>query len=279
MKGIGIFLSLLMWLVTSVSGQEPGSASRWWEPYEGKEAAGPFVLGFWRFDEESAVGKDSSSHGLEGNLRGATWSAGGRFGEGCLRGGPGYPVIDDPHGFVVKRSPILSPGGAFSLEMWLHPDSSEERFPPEVSPVLADCKYVPDNHTGFIWTLTRQSKSGARHLQLEIGLGARSERWFSDPLELTPEKWHHLAFTYDGTGTVAFYLDGEEIGRSTRTGAGSMAAAIRDLSLGDRIGSLYHGFPGQIDEIRFSEGVREFRPVRVSTEAERPAFLRLSEGA
>ncbi len=258
---------------------ENEKASRWWEPYLGDEASDSRVLGLWRFDSEESVGADSGPHGIGGVLRGASWSERGRFGKGCLRGGAGYPVIDDPHGFVVKRSPILSPGGAFTLEMWLRPDAGEEAFPVEVSPVLADCKYVRENHSGFTWTLLRQSKAGTRQFQLEIGLGARTERWFSDPLELEMGSWHHVAFTYDGMGAVEFYLDGAAIGRSIRPGAGSMAAAIRDLSLGDRIGSLYHGFPGLIDEIRFSDGVREFRPSRVTTESERPAFLRMSAGA
>ncbi len=283
MRPVFLLLGTLITSALSLSpvrgAPENGKASRWWEPYEGAEANGPDVLGFWRFDEEQAVGKDSGPHELEGVLRGASWSGERRFGKGGLRGGAGYPVIDDPHGFIVKRSPFLSPDGAFSLEMWLRPDAGEDAFPPEVSPVLADCKYVRDNHSGFTWTLLRQSKAGTRQFQLEIGLGARTERWYSEPLKLDAEAWQHVAFTYDGIGTVTFFLDGAEIGRSIRPGAGSMAAAIRDLSLGDRNGSLYHGFPGLIDEIRFSKGVREFRPTRVTTEAERPAFLRMSEGA
>ena len=259
--------------------QDGAAASRWWERYENDEANGPRVLGFWRFDSEEEVGKDDSSQGNAGVLRGATWSTEARFGGGSLRGEAGHPLKDEPSGFRVARSPVLSPGGAFTLEMWVKPEAGEEAFPPEVSPVLADCKYVGDNHTGFTWTLQRQSKAGTRQFKLELGLGARSERWYSEPLVLVPGRWHHLAFTYDGTGTVTFFVDGAEAGRQSRPGAGSMAAAIRDLHLGDRVGSLYHGFPGWIDEIRLTDGLREFRPVRVTTEAERPVFRRMAEAA
>ncbi len=271
--------SLLTWCFSSPAVTADPGASRWWEPYGGDEVSGPGVLGFWQFDDRESVGTDSGPHGLEGALRGGEWSEQGRFGGGCLRSGAGHPVTDEPHGFVVERSPILSPGGAFTLEMWLRPDAGAEAFPPEVAPVLADCKYVRDNHSGFTWTLLRQSQAGTRQFQLEMGMGVRSERWYSEPLSLEVETWQHVAFTYDGIGTVTFFLDGAEIGRATRAGAGSMAAAVRDLSLGDRGGSLYHGFPGRIDEIRFSEGVREYSPIRLETRAARPAFLRMSKDA
>ncbi|HRQ90348.1 MAG TPA: LamG domain-containing protein, partial [Bacteroidia bacterium] len=251
------------------SADEP--SSRWWEAYAGAEANGPKVLAFWRFDSEAEAGADASSKGMAGKLAGAKWHPEGRFG-GCLESAAGWPVGDERHAFVVPRSPALSPTGAFTLEMWLRAKPVEE-FAAELRPVLADSKYVPDNHSGFLWSISPAQGDGQRRFSLAIGLGDRSEYWYSDHFHLTPGEWRHAAFTYDGRGTTVFWLDGAEIGRSTKT-AGSMSAAIRDLSLGDRLGSNYNGFPGWIDEIRFSEGVREFRPVRLDTEAARPAFRR-----
>ncbi|MEX2578836.1 MAG: LamG-like jellyroll fold domain-containing protein [Verrucomicrobiales bacterium] len=277
MKSSLLLLAALASLNVTPALAEP-SASRWWEAYGGDEAEGPGVLGFWRFDTEATAEKDSSGRGVDGNLRGATWHPEGKFG-GCLEGGVGHPVADTHHGFVVPRAPALSPEGAFTLEMWLRPDEREEALPPEVQSVLADSKYVRDNHGGFMWTLMPESKDGTRRFQLEIGLGARSERWFSEAFRLGEGEWRHVAFTYDGRGTTAFFVDGSEIGRMNQPGAGPMAAAVRDLSLGDRSGSLHHGFPGRFDEVRLSEGVREFRPVRLETEAARPTFPRMAEGA
>lgn len=272
-----------MWIVVlavvlapaSVLQADESTASRWWEPYAGAEATGSRVLGFWRFDEEKNPGADSGPHALAGKPRGAEWTAEGRFG-GALRGGAGVPVVDEPHGFLVPRSPALSPGGGFTLEMWVRPNGAAEAFPAETQPVLADSKYVRDSHAGFQWGLTRESKAGTRRFQLAIGLGSRTERWYSEPFALREEEWQHWAFTYDGQGAVVFLLDGEEIGSNHHPGAGPMAAAVRDLSIGDRLGSNYHGFPGLFDEVRLSDGVRAFHPVRLDTEAARPVYRRMA---
>ncbi|NLT71038.1 MAG: hypothetical protein GXX91_10130 [Verrucomicrobiaceae bacterium] len=252
------------------------SASRWWAPAVGAEVNGPKVLGFWRFDSEAEVGADASSKGATGRLAGAKWHPEGRFDGGALESAAGFPVIDERHAFVVPRDAAPAPGGAFTLEMWLKAKAAED-FPAEVQPVLADSKYVRDNPSGFQWGLSRAGGDGQRRFSLEIGLGVRSERWYSETFALPPGEWRHAAFSYDGRGTVVFWLDGKEIGRTTKSAAGTMASAIRELSLGDRLGSNYHGFPGWIDEIRFSEGVLEFRPVRLDTEATKPAFLRFDE--
>ncbi len=252
-------------------------ASRWWEAYAGEEANGPKVLGFWRFDTEAEAGADASSKGAEGRLAGAKWHPEGRFG-GCLESAAGHPVVDERHAFLVPRSPASSPSGAFTLEMWLRPKTDEE-FLPELRPVLADSKYTRDNHSGFQWALSSADRDGRRRFSVEIGLGGRSKSWYSDFFGLTPDAWHHVAFSYDGAGGVVFWLDGAEIGRSADASAAAMAAATRELSLGDRLGSNYHGFPGWIDEVRLSEGLRSFRPLRLETEATRPAFRRFDGGA
>jgi len=257
---------------------EPGNASRWWEPYEGAEAEGPQILGYWRFESEESVGVDRSGRGAEGALAGAIWSPEGRFGAGALESFAGHPVQDKRHAFVVPRAAAPSPASAFTLEMWLRPKPAED-FPASLRPVLADTKYVRDHHAGFQWTLHPESGGGLRRFSVEIGLGQRSEVWHSEPFLLPPGEWRHAALSYDGAGTVVFWLDGAEIGGGSKPAAGAMAAATRDLSIGDRLGSNYHGFPGWIDEVRFSSVAREFRPLGTLTEATRPAFLRFAEDA
>jgi len=50
--------------------------------------------------------------------------------------------------------------------------------------------------------------------------------------------------------------------------------AANPLSIGDRIGSYYHGFPGFIDQVRISTGAREFRRLRLEQVSERRVFVR-----
>ena len=252
------------------------TALRWWQPYTDAEADGEHVLGFWNFDRKDDY-SDKSRHQHQGTHRGAKWNAKGKFG-GCLESSVGYPVIDGSHSWHVKRSPTLSPAGAFTIEMWLKPKGGDD-FPDAAAPSLLDMKYVPTNHTGFMLNLSRSNKGGPRSFSLEMGLGSRSEHWYSRPVTMEPGEWRHLAVTYDGKGTTSFYLDGNDIGTTYKEGAGSMAAAVRDLAIGDRIGSLYRGFPGMIDEVRITSGVRELQALGLTPELSSFSFLRMSKDA
>ncbi|QDV66861.1 hypothetical protein Poly24_05490 [Rosistilla carotiformis] len=252
------------------------AAVRWWAPYA--DASEPEVLGLWKFDGDGdAFTNDASSHQHKGTLRGAKQSAEGRFG-GCLETAAGYPINDKSHSLHVAQSPVLSPSGAFTVEMWLRAKEGEE-FPAKYAAVLLDMKYVPDNHTGFMFSLSPGRAAGTRSLHLEIGGGRESTHWYSVPFPMEAGIWRHVAFTYDGIGTAEFFVDGSTVGRSTNATAGPMAAAIRPLSIGDRIGSLYRGFPGFIDEVRITSGVREFQPFSFVPESERFVFQRMSESA
>ncbi len=253
-------------------------AVQWWKEYSGPEANGPTVLGYWNFDGgETEFLKDSSSHNHRATVRGAKPSPAGRFG-GCLESSAGYPVIDESHSIHIANSPVLSPRGAFTIEMWIR-GKDEDLFPPEVRPVLMDMKYIPGNHTGFMFSMTQEAGDGTRQFSMTIGLGGRSETWYSHPFQLKKEQWQHIALTYDAAGTMAFYLDGSELNRSTSEGAGAMAPSTRQLSIGDRSGSLYNGFPGFIDEVRITQGVREFRPIRFESTVGRFVAVRMSPQA
>ncbi len=254
------------------------TAVRWWEPYSGASATGPDVLGLWKFDgDEASMAVDSSSHQLKGMLKGAKQSPNGRFGE-CLESSAGYPVIDESHAVHVSRSPILSPNAGFTVEMWIRAKVDDD-IPKTYAPVLMDMKYVRGNHTGFMLSLTRARSKGTRELAVEIGTGADSFRWYSLPFQADTQAWQHVAFTYDGVGTVEFFVNGAATGRSTNPAAGAMAAAVRNLSIGDRMGSNYRGFPGYMDEVRITKGVREFRPVRFAPEMDRFVFRRMDDDA
>lgn len=254
------------------------TAVRWWEPYSGAAATGPDVLGLWKFDgDETSFTIDSSSHKHPGVLSGAKQSPQGRFGQ-CLESAAGYPVADVSHALRVSHSSNLSADAAFTVEMWIRQKDSAE-FPENYSPVLVDMKYVPGSHTGFMLTLTPASSTGTRELALEIGTGAASFHWYSLPFPLDAEIWKHVAFTYDAKGTVEFFVNGAATGRATKSAAGSMAAAVRDLTIGDRSGSLYRGFPGYIDEVRITKGIREFGPVKFVPDMDRFVVRRMAKDA
>ena len=264
-----------MWLVSIAGGQN--SVGRWWKPYSGEDAEGPRVLGFWRFDSAGeGLATDTSSYAHQAVAAGATWSADGRYG-GCMEGGAGFPVHDTGHAIHVRHSATLSPARAFSAEMWIRPKDADE-FLDTLSPVLFDSKYVFYEHQGMMWSLTR-AVGQRRRMALELGLGDHSDTWYSHPVRLVPKKWHHVAFTYDAKGTVTFFFDGAVVGQVHHEKAGPMEPAKRPLSIGDRLGANYRGFPGWIDEVRIVAGAIDYRPVRLTFAHDRLVIRRQPSGA
>ena len=249
-------------------------AEPWQTPYTGEDATGAHVIAFWNFDGEGETVPDAAGHGHDGTLAGAQRTPDGRFGAG-LESFPGWPVEDVRHAVRVPDAPALSPRGAFTAELWLRPSEAFAGYP---EAFLLDKKYVA--HDDFQWILGAPDKSGNRHMRVVLGFGEDSDTWYSaGGLPYTPGTWYHVAFTYDGAGTVQFLLNGRSIGGATKPGRGPVHPGAHGLSIGDRIGSLYHGFPGAIDEVRLTEGVREFRPLVVTATHRRTAYQRMEPGA
>ncbi|WP_197231755.1 LamG domain-containing protein [Novipirellula artificiosorum] len=266
----------LFYFTLTISATAPVQ-SQWYRGYDGDDATADSVLGLWKFDgDQQSFAKDSSSHQHSAVLRGGEFNANGRFG-GCLESHAGYPIVDESHGIHVQSSPVLSPTVPFSVEMWVKP-KSEDEFLAKLRPVLLDSKYIPGNPTGMKFGLTN-AKDDGRRMSVEIGLGERSETWYSPPLLFAADRWQHIAFHYDARGVVSFFVDGSQVGQVVKPGAGSMAVSQRPLSIGDRIGSLYSGFPGLIDEVRITSGTVEFRPFAFQTDSARLVFLRMDSDA
>jgi len=241
-------------------------------PYTGEDATGDQVVALWQFDGGAELA-DVSGHGHDLTLNGGEVVPEGRFG-GALRSGAGWPLVDDPHQAVAQPSPDFTPKGAFTVEMWI-------QAAPELSsdyPVafLLDNRYV--DKTGIQFTLGSESGSG-RALGMEMGFGADTAIWRSKPLVYEPGVWHHIAFTYDGAGTGRFFVDGTSQGGATSPERGSVAPGVKRLMIGDRVGSLYHGFPGLIDQVRICQGALEFRPGGFEVTSVRRVFQRMEPDA
>ncbi|MEQ1861642.1 MAG: LamG domain-containing protein [Chthoniobacteraceae bacterium] len=239
-----------------------------WQPgYTGADANGPHVLGYWRFDGDA---KDSSGKANDLKLDGALISPNGKR-DGALESFPGWPVEDKRHAAVTTKT-TLSPKGAFSVELWF---ATKPELTPELSPVLIDKKYVA--HSDYQFRLTTGDKAGTRRLQVILGFGNDSDTLNSEPFQAAPGMWQHVAFTYDAAGTMRFFRNGAPIGIVRKPGRGAVVAGKHQLSIGDRVGSNYAGFPGFIDEVRICDGALEFRPIAVSFEAERWTWLRMEK--
>ncbi len=265
--GRGVSLAvILVTIAADVRAQEP-LAQPWKSEYSGANSSGPHVIGHWRFEPPDFT-KDSGSRGLMSKLDGAVAVQNGKFG-GALESFPGWPIEDKHHSLVVTDHPALTPAGAFTAEMWIQakPDLEKASLA-----YLLDKKYA--SHTEYQWLLGVPEKSGARRLIVNLGFGTDSESFVTDALLFAPGVWHHVAFSYDAAGTVRFFRNGSSVGTVSHPGRRAVAAGSHGLSIGDRVGSSYGGFPGYIDEVRVCNGALEFSPALIELSVERTVWIR-----
>lgn len=255
-------LLLIPCLVSAATLQET-----WETGYTKTDASGPQVLGYWKFDAEAAL-KDGSGNSHDLTLQGAKTTDAGKFG-GALESFPGFPMEDKKHAALTANKPALSPKGAFTLEMWIKPKAdwlATQRC------YLLDKKYV--DHTDYAWQITDADKSGSRRLFVTLGFGAESKAIYSEPVQLGTD-WQHVAFVYDGAGDGQFYRNGSRIGGLKLAGYGAITPGTKALSIGDRIGSNYGGFPGFIDELRICEGALRFERASLAITTPRTVWRRM----
>lgn len=268
-----VLLFLSLGSVTSLSAADPESFALqepWQSLYTHENAIGPHVLGLWTFDG-SEPGADLSGNDHLATFNGAEIESQGKFGA-AMRSFPGFPVEDKRHNAFVKNSPKLSPRGAFTLEMWIKPEADIKKAK---TAYLLDKKYV--SHTDYQLIVNPAGRTGTRTLRAVLGFGDFSETWYSNPLQLNPDNWYHIVFMYNGAGRGRFLVNGLPHGDKTVASVGAITPGTRPLTIGDRNGSNYGGFPGLIDQVRISSGELEFRPVRFDRLTQRSCYIRMEQ--
>ncbi|MGB0579698.1 MAG: LamG domain-containing protein, partial [Limisphaerales bacterium] len=240
-------------------------------PYRGPAANGAHVLGYWTFDSEDDL-RGQSRHRHPFRLQGAKRTTGKT--EGGIESFPGYPVSTEKHSAVVSHHPALSPQGKFTIEMWIKP---KPEFVPTLQAFLVDKKYVA--HQDYQWTLSPANGQGQRRMRVNLGFGRDSASFTSQFADYSTNDWTHVAFNYDGAGKVTFFHNGALNGQDTQTQRGAIYPGKYELSIGDRRGSNYGGFPGYIDQVRICSGALEFRPLVAEFISERDTFIRMEKGA
>lgn len=262
--------ALLIPVATAAPKPGAGLCELWQSPYTGADASGEHVIALWQFNAGEET-KDTSGRSHALTLQGAVISQSGKFGP-CLESFRGHPVEDKQHAAVAANHPGLTPKGAFTVEMWIQPKPELADY---AEAFLLDKKYVA--HSDYQFTLSAADKGGQRRLNMRLGFGGDSEDYLSEPAKYEAGAWYHVAFTYDGAGAGRFYRDGAAFGGATRAGRAGIAAGSHPLSIGDRVGSYYHGFPGFISQVRLCQGVLEFRPAALAFASDRTSFVRLEK--
>jgi hypothetical protein len=237
------------------------------------------TIALWHLDSDAPTADDSGQgHILKVRSPQTQFIADGRK-SGALQIGNGK--ADKAQGVTTPDADTLTPKGAFTIEMWIQPDASLAQ---RKVAYLLDKKYVntpgrANAHNDYMLLLS-QASPGKFVVEANLGFGLDTATGRSTPVELKAGKWHHLAFTYDGQGNAALYLDDIEIGKAQWKGRGSVSNGKQPLVIGDRVASSYQSFPGRIDEVQLTSMVVPFaaKAILDSTDS-RTAFYRMEKDA
>ncbi len=276
-----ILVAVAMWAGNTVLGQEEGGEP-WNRLYTGEDATGPRVIALWQFLPGKEA-EDSSGNGRTLALRGTSRFLPDGVVGGALEAFPGGADNDRPQGAMVKSQPDLSPSGAFTLEMWIKPKAEIADYP---TVFLIDKKYyhyakdLPQANWDYCLYLVRLG-NGKHALTASLGFGEDSVWAKSEPVTFEIGTWRHVAFTYSGSGVFRFFVDGRPVGRIAHEGRGAIAPGKHPLVIGDRVGSIYNGFPGFISQVRISKGIVPVfsGSLEASAATGRTVFRRMEENA
>lgn len=174
-------------------------------------------LALWHLDEGSGtVVRDSLPSQWNGTFTGAPKWADGKFGKALICDGHTWVNIGD-----ASKKPLTN---AVSLSLWVKPSDL-------AGAALAD--------KGNACALG-MGDGGVLAFKINGVDGKERYHCPADIIMLTPDAWHHVAATYDGS-VMRVYIDGEEIGQGLEA-----KVAIQDSGALFRFGA---SFKGALDEV------------------------------
>ena len=145
--------------------------------------------------------------------------------------------LDGPNDFVTLPS-SANPTGAFTVEFWAKPNTGGGTHPSLVS------SRNNNSLDGFIFYLFNGNNP-----QLWVANSGGGWTIISSPTNVNFNQWQHWAGSYDGVGTLSFYIDGSLIGTTPLSSpVNTPSSSLFIGKHGDP--SASPNFNGQIDELR-----------------------------
>ena len=192
----------------------------------------------WLFDEGAGdVVKDVSGNGHDGKFAGKPKWVKAEFG-----GGLEFPGNDG--GYIVVESTKKLELETLSIEAWVKVEEGTGKWQGIVCKQQAGC----NNRNYGIWVHVDQHV-----LHSEIGANGACGFSMDATTDITDNKWHHLAFTYDGKMGRA-YVDGE---LEIEAPNGATFQSADPITIGVPNLNNANGLKGVIDEIRISNVARK----------------------
>ena len=191
------------------------------------------TVAVWLFEEGAGrTVKDASGNGHDGKFAGSPKWVKAKF-------GTGLELPGDAGGYVVVDSTKKLELDTLSIEAWVKVKESTGKWQGMVCKQQAGCT----NRNYGIWVHVDQSV-----LHAQIGANGGCAFNINGTSDITDNKWHHLAFTYDGKmGRV--YVDGK---LETAAPNAETFQSGDPITIGVPNLDNANGLKGIIDEIRIS---------------------------
>ena len=195
------------------------------------------TVAVWLFEEgEGKTARDASGNGHNGEITGSLNWVKAKFGTGLKfpGDGGGYIVVDSTKKLELET---------LSIEAWVKVEKSTGKWQGIVCKQKTGCT----NRNYGIWVQVDQ-----KVLHAQIGANGGCAFNMNGTSQITDNKWHHLAFTYDGKmGRV--YVDGE---METEKANANSFQSNDPITIGVPNKDNTNGLLGVIEEIRISDVAR-----------------------
>lgn len=201
------------------------------------------TVAVWLFEEGSGkTVKDASGNGHDGEITGKLNWVKGKLGKGLEfpGDGSGYIVVDSTQDLELET---------LSIEAWVKVEAANGKWQGIVCKQQAGCT----NRNYGIWVHNVQSV-----LHAQIGANGGCAFNMNATSDITDNKWHHLAFTFDGD-MGRLYVDGELEGEK----ANAITFQSNDpITIGVPNKDNTNGLLGVIEEIRISNVARSVAEIK-----------------
>ena len=217
------------------------------------------TVAVWLFEEGAGdVVKDASGNGHDGEFAGKPKWVKAKFG-----GGLEFPGNDS--GYVVVESTKKLELETLSIEAWVKVAEGTGKWQGIVCKQKAGC----GNRNYGIWVHVDQHV-----LHSEIGANGACGFSIDGTTKITDDKWHHLAFTYDGKMGRA-YVDGE---LEIEAPNGTTFQSADPITIGVPNLNNANGLKGVIDEIRISNAARTEEEIKEAMDVGLAQILSVEPG-
>ena len=217
------------------------------------------TVAVWLFEEGAGeVVKDASGNGHDGKFEGNPKWVKGKFGTGLEFPGNdgGYVVVDSTKKLELEE---------LSIEAWVKVEEATGKWQGIVCKQQAGC----GNRNYGIWVHVDQGV-----LHSEIGANGACGFSIDATTQITDDKWHHLAFTYDGKMGRA-YVDGE---LEIEAPNGTSFQSADPITIGVPNLNNANGLKGIIEEIRISNVARTEDEIQEAMDVGLAAILSVEPG-